>query len=71
MATYTNAQFKKLKKIKVKLRPCKMDVLGKGYHPIYRTVDEKGITLTYLVKLKDFALETNTLKEARVLAVKM
>lgn len=43
------------------------------YHPITRNRDEKGVILTYNVHLPNLPrpIETNTLKQARVLAYKM
>lgn len=55
----------------VKLRPHKLDKLGKGYHPIFRTLDDKGRTLTYIVKFKDYNMEFNTMKKARLMAIKL
>ena len=56
---------------RVRLQEHKMDRLGKGYYPIFRTLDEKGRTLTYIVKLPNYDMEFNTLLEARKMAIKI
>lgn len=56
---------------RVKLRPHKMDRLGKGYYPIHRTLDKYGRTLTYIVRLPRHKIEFNTLLEARKMAIKI
>lgn len=56
---------------RVKLRKPPKSGVVTGYHPIYRTVDDDGNTLTYVVKRKNYDLEYNTLKKAKVMAAKM
>lgn len=56
---------------KVKLRKSKIDNLGKGYYPIYKTFDEKGIVLTYIVKFNGYEMEFNSLQKAKIMALKV
>ena len=56
---------------RVKLRKSKMDKLGSGYYPIYKTFDDKGNVLTYIVKLPRYNLEFNSLSRAKIMAIKI
>lgn len=62
---------KTMKRQRIKLRSHKMDKLGKGYYPIYKTFDESGNPLTYIVKTPVHEFEFNTLEEARVMAIRI
>ena len=57
--------------MKVKLRKSKMDKLGKGYLPIYKELDEKGTLLHYYVNKFGRKFRFNTLREAKVFAIKI
>lgn len=65
-------EHKKYGKIKlVKLRKSKMDKFTKGYYPVYRTFDDGGNPLTYVVRLPQYDMEYNTLKKAKLMASKI